>query len=124
MKYFAWLAALFAALMSVNALADCDHVKNNFDDLYCLNKVYIQTDKDLNDTYGKLAKLLDADGKGKLKTGQLAWMAARNEQCSYQDSRGFFVNMDCATNTTRERLQFLQERVRECQSAGCMKSKL
>ena len=116
--------ALLLATLSFNAFADCDHVRNDFDDLYCLNKVYIQTDKDLNESYGKLAKLLDADGKSKLKSGQLAWIKDRNDQCSYKNERGFFVNLDCATSTTRERLQFLQERTRECQSAGCMKSKL
>lgn len=122
MTRFALALALFGAALPV--LADCDHPKNDFDDLYCLNKVYIQADKDLNDSYGKLQALLDADGKARLKKGQVAWIRSRNDQCSYKDSRGFFVNLDCAAQTTIDRNRFLQDRVRECVSAGCMKSKL
>jgi len=122
-KFNGFLA--FAALaLSTAAHADCDRPKNDFDDLYCLDKVYIQSDKDLNDEYGKLSKQLDANGKAALKRGQLAWIKSRNEQCSMKDEHGFWVNLDCATQTTIARTQFLQDRNRECASAGCMPSKL
>ncbi|MFC3625790.1 lysozyme inhibitor LprI family protein [Vogesella amnigena] len=112
--------------LATGALANssCDKPRNDFDDLYCLNKVYSQADKDLNDNYSQLAKLLDGDGRRALKGGQLQWMRQRNDNCSYRDQRGFFVNLDCATQTTLERVRFLQDRVRECKSAGCMNSKL
>ncbi len=120
------LLALLLLAASVGAYANsaCDKPKNDFDDLYCLNKVYSQADKDLNESYGELAKMLDADGKKQLKNGQLAWIRSRNDSCSYKDARGFFVNLDCAARTTIERLQFLNDRKRECKSAGCMNSKL
>ncbi|HZR38281.1 MAG TPA: lysozyme inhibitor LprI family protein [Nevskia sp.] len=122
-KFNGFLA--FAALaLGTAAHADCDRPKNDFDDLYCLDKVYIQSDKDLNDEYGKLSKQLDANGKAALKRGQLAWIKSRNEQCSMKDDHGFWVNLDCATQTTIARTQFLQDRNRECASAGCMPSKL
>ncbi len=44
--------------------------------------------------------------------------------CSYSDGRGFFVNMECATRTTVERVQFLNDRLRECSSTGCQPSTL
>lgn len=118
--------SLILLALSASALANsaCDKPKNDFDDLYCLNKVYSQADKDLNESYGELAKMLDADGKKQLKSGQLSWMRRRNADCSYSDSRGFFVNLDCAAQTTIERLQFINDRKRECKSAGCMNSKL
>jgi len=119
--------AVFAAaalLGAASAHADCDHPRNDFDDLYCLDKVYIQSDKDLNDAYGKLAKQLDANGKAALKHSQLAWIRSRNDQCSMKDDHGFWVNLDCATQTTIGRTQFLEDRYRECVSAGCMPSKL
>ncbi|WP_051711531.1 lysozyme inhibitor LprI family protein [Andreprevotia chitinilytica] len=120
------LIALTLAFAAHGALANsaCDKPKNDFDDLYCLDKVYLQADKDLNDAYGKLVKQLDADGKAALKKGQLAWISSRNTECSWKDNRGFFVNLDCATRMTTERAQFLVERLRECTSAGCMNSKL
>lgn len=117
-------AILFVTISSFAAESACDHPKNDFDGLYCLNKVYLQADKELNESYGKLAKQLDAQDKKKLKTGQLAWIQERNDNCSYSDGRGFFVNMDCATRTTVERVQFLNDRLRECSSTGCQPSKL
>ena len=102
----------------------CDKPRDDFDGLYCLNKVYQEADKELNDNYKKLNAQLDPDGKKILKANQLAWMNDRNSNCSRRDAGGFFVNLDCATNTTIKRSQFLQDRVRECASSGCQNSKL
>ena len=118
------LALLVCACGSALANSACDTPRNDFDGLYCLNKVYQEADKELNANYKTLAAKLDAGGKQKLKAGQLAWIAARNQNCSKRESSGFYVNLDCATQTTIERAQFLQDRVRECVSAGCQNSKL
>jgi uncharacterized protein YecT (DUF1311 family) len=109
-----------------SALADssCDQPKNDFDGLYCLNKVYLQADKELNATYGKLSRALDAAGKKKLKQGQLAWISSRNDQCSLRQHNSFYVDLKCATDSTIRRVQFLADRLRECNSAGCMNSQL
>lgn len=109
----------------VYANSACDKPKNNFDDLYCLRKVYQQADEELNNNYQKLNAVLDADGRKTLKSGQLAWIKTRNESCSkYDEQQGFFVNINCATTTTIKRSQFLQDRLRECASSGCQNSKL
>jgi uncharacterized protein YecT (DUF1311 family) len=89
-----------------------------------VNKIYIQADKDLNTAYKKLRDQLDQEGKKLLKTGQVKWIESRNNQCSYRNENGFFVNLRCAADTTIERTKFLEDRYRECISAGCMKSKL
>ena len=115
---------LFLGFISSFALADCDNPRDDFDGLYCLNKVYIQADKDLNQSYKKLRKQLDKEGRKLLKKGQLAWIESRNSECSYRNERGFFVNLSCATRTTIERTNFLNDRYRECVSSGCRKSKL
>jgi len=102
----------------------CDKPKNDFDGLYCLNKVYQEADKELNANYKALSAKLDGAGKTALKKGQLAWIQERNKTCSKLEPDRFFVDLECATNTTIERAQFLQNRVRECTSAGCQNSKL
>jgi uncharacterized protein YecT (DUF1311 family) len=117
-------ALLMCVAVPAFANSACDQPKQDFDGLYCLNKVYHEADKELNDNFKKLNASLDADGKKRLKTGQLAWIAERNKSCSRREGNDFFVNLDCATNTTIRRSQFLQDRIRECTSAGCQNSKL
>ena len=120
------LLALFALLFSGSAFATsaCDRVTNDFDGLYCLNKVYQQADTDLNVAYKQLVARLDADGRAVLKRGQLTWMAERNASCSMHKDGGFYVDLDCATQMTIDRTRFLQDRVRECVSSGCRNSRL
>jgi uncharacterized protein YecT (DUF1311 family) len=120
-----WMVAvLMCAAGAAQANSACDKPKKDFDGLYCLNKVYQEADNELNSTYGKLAGKLDADGKKRLKTGQLQWIDERNNNCSRREGSAFYVNLECATDTTIKRSQFLQDRMRECVSAGCQNSKL
>jgi uncharacterized protein YecT (DUF1311 family) len=118
------LAVLLCAAGAAQANSACDKPRKDFDGLYCLNKVYQEADKELNDNYGKLAGKLDADGKQRLKAGQLRWIDERNNSCSRHEPNAFLVDLECATGTTIKRSQFLQDRVRECASAGCQNSKL
>ncbi|BDA79024.1 hypothetical protein LPTSP3_g19540 [Leptospira kobayashii] len=119
------LVGIFVLVAGSSLYADnCDHPKDDFDGLYCLNKVYIQADKDLNDAYKKLNSSLAADAKKKLKEFQLYWIQSRNSECSWKDERGFFVNLSCAANKTISRTDFLNARIRECKSTGCQPSRL
>jgi uncharacterized protein YecT (DUF1311 family) len=118
------LAVLLSASGAAFANSACDKPKNDFDGLYCLNKVYQEADHELNDTYQKLTGKLDAEGKKGLKKGQLAWIQDRNTSCSKAEADHFYVDLQCATSTTIARAQFLQNRVRECTSSGCQNSKL
>ncbi|TGN18750.1 lysozyme inhibitor LprI family protein [Leptospira idonii] len=121
-KFFA--ISLLLGFYSYLSADNCDHPKDDFDGLYCLNKVYLQADKDLNEAYKKLNSSLDGEAKKKLKQFQLSWIQTRNNECSWKDERGFFVNMLCATNKTVDRTNFLNSRIRECKSTGCQPSKL
>ena len=123
MKTLIFVSALF---LSSSALAGeaCDRPKNNFDGLYCLNKIYQEADKELNVNYKILVPLLDIAGKAQLKRNQLVWQRSRNSECSRQDGGSFLVDLQCATDTTISRSQFLQDRIRECKSSGCLNSRL
>lgn len=104
---------------------NCDNPVNDFDGLYCLTKVYLQADKELNNSYNQLSKKLNSKQRATLKRGQLAWLRERNDRCSYHDDEnGFFVNMGCATRVTTHRVNFLNERVRECNAGSCRDSRL
>ena len=116
-------AAFMFPMLSWGA-QNCDKPNNDFDGLYCLTKVYLEADKELNNSYNKLSKLLNKQQKATLKRGQLAWMRDRNDRCSYNDDEGFFVNMGCATRKTTTRVNFLNERVRECNAGSCRDSRL
>lgn len=124
MKSLLLAASLLLTSLSTLAQQNCDKPRDDFDGLYCLNKVYIETDAELNQVYKELAPRLTAEGRSKLKGTQLAWIEERNSSCSKKLDSGFYVNLACATRSTQSRLQFLQERVRECKSAGCQPSKL
>jgi uncharacterized protein YecT (DUF1311 family) len=118
------VAMLMGVAGAAQANSACDQPKKDFDGLYCLNKVYQEADTELNANYGKLAGKLDAEGKKRLKAGQLSWIKERNSSCSRHEGNAFYVNLECATGTTIRRSQFLQNRLRECTSAGCQNSKL
>lgn len=109
---------------SLSAKADCEHTKNDFDDVYCLTKNYINADADLNQSFAALVKLLDADEKASLKKGEAVWMEKRNSSCGFAKDDTYYVDLDCAVTTTRERNQFLKARLAECQAGGCDKDKI
>lgn len=118
--------ALLVAFSATSSFANsnCDKPRNNFDGLYCLNKVYGEADKELNANYGALVKMIDTDGRAKLKSSQLQWIRTRDANCSRTEGASFFVNLECLNTMTVERAEFLQSRIRECKSAGCQNSKL
>jgi uncharacterized protein YecT (DUF1311 family) len=76
MKYV-FVAGLLLAPLIVSANSNCDKPRNDFDGLYCLNKVYIEADKELNENYGKLRGLLDDAGKKRCAAGScVGWNSA------------------------------------------------
>lgn len=107
-----------------NAQSACDKPRNDFDGLYCLSKVYQQSDIDLNTAFAQLRDKLDPSGQNALRTGQIAWLRGRDQSCSRHEPSGFYVNLACATQTTIARTEFLQSRYRECISSGCLNSRL
>ena len=123
MKRLLVLLALAAAGPAL-AKSACDRVTNDFDGLYCLSKIYQQADADLNAAYKALVAKLDAGGRATLRQHQLQWLAQRNVSCSTSKDGAFYVDLDCATRVTIERVRFLQDRGRECISSGCMDSRL
>ena len=113
-------------LLSVqSSFADnCDIPRDDFDGLYCMNKVYIKADEDLNNAFKELKPLINAEEKKALMKSQLQWIESRNSTCSIKNTQGFFVNLNCVKSTTVERTNFLRDRIRECKATGCQISKM
>ena len=118
------LAVLVIAFGAATAHADCSTSKNDFEDVYCYAKIYIDADNDLNQAYKALVAKLDAGQKSALKKGQLGWMKSRNDQCGQTDSDGYYVDLSCAVDSTRNRTQFLRDRAAECKAGTCDDDKL
>ena len=55
-------AAFMLPMLSWGA-QNCDKPINDFDGLYCLTKVYLEADKELNNSYTKLNKVLNSQQK-------------------------------------------------------------
>lgn len=126
-KSFAFIICFigFLVLLQPHSNAQgCQNPRDSFDDLYCLNRVYVQADADLNTIYKKLSQRLSVSARQVLKRYQLAWIQQRNATCSFSDNRGFYVNIRCASEMTVERTNFLNDRYRECISVGCLPNKL
>jgi uncharacterized protein YecT (DUF1311 family) len=123
MKKIAALIAL-SVVSSGAFAAGCAAPRNAFDQVYCAGNLFGQADKDLNQSYTSLRQHLDAAQKDALKKGQLAWIAKRDAECSEEKRNGYYVNLSCAIDLTQERLAFLKERERECNSTGCSTEKL
>ena len=85
----------------------------------------MRADDELNVAYRKLLGRLNAAGQQLLRHGQRAWLAQRNRDCVEVDpQRGSVVFSDCAAESTTTRLNFLNDRLRECASSGCQVSRL
>ena len=115
----ALVAGLALHLGGSAARADCAASKNDFEDVYCYAKVYIESDNDLNAAYKALTAVLDTNAKSLLKKSQLAWMKSRNKECGQTDSDGYYVDLSCAVDFTRNRTQFLRDRKAECDAGKC-----
>ena len=119
------LVFALASFISVSCFADnCDKPRDDFDGLYCMNKIYMQADEDLNASFKELKGLLNAEEKKTLVKTQIKWIEHRNGTCSMKNDTGFWVNLGCVKDTTIERTNALNDRIRECKATGCQASKL
>lgn len=104
--------------------AGCDNPSDDFDRLYCVNQEFVQSDKELNDRYKELFAKLNPQGQKLLRDAQRNWIKERNKASQATLNGEVVFYMGTATNMTKERTEFLKARLRECNSTGCVNSKL
>lgn len=117
MKYF--LLVLFLMLSGNVAADNCAKPRDDFDSLYCLNKIYIETDKELNTVYTELRSTMGYVEKARLRNLQLDWIKQRNARCGLKKDGQFYVSLSCVTNTTEHQISVLRKKLRECKAVGC-----
>ncbi|MBH1999179.1 MAG: DUF1311 domain-containing protein [Sphingomonadaceae bacterium] len=123
MKKLAIAAAMLLSAPAAHA-AGCDAPRPGFDNVYCFAKVYMDLDRQLNDNYVALMRMVKPAEKQVLRDGQRGWIAMRDKQCYRAENSSNVVNIDCALTTTRSRIQFLSDRLAECRGTSCNVSKL
>src|SRR3954466_5679270 len=101
------LGASVSAQPARAAANGCDGPKTGFDNVYCFAKVYMELDHQLNTNYANLMKRIPASQRTMLKSGQRGWIVMRDGRCLSNANSNNTVNIDCAIETTRRRVQFL-----------------
>lgn len=105
--------------MAIPAFAletNCDKYKGSYDRTYCLSKLFVESDNELNDVYQELRGKLNADGQKALKNTEIKWLKYRTSRC--ETSPGT-IDVRCSYEVNRDRTNFLRDRLRECNSRMC-----
>ncbi len=102
-------------LCSHAAVADCTKPTNSYDRTYCTAKLFMESDKELNDVYKELTALVKPNLKKKIVSVQLSWLKFRNNACEALGS----INVDCNYKVNKERTEFWRDRLRECKTGHC-----
>lgn len=112
-----WLLPLFVITqISGRALADgCTNPTSNYDKTYCIAKLFMESDKELNEVYSDLRKMLKSEEQKGLKAVQLEWISYRNTSC---EDKGM-IAVDCNFKVNKARTEYLRDRLRECKTGHC-----
>jgi uncharacterized protein YecT (DUF1311 family) len=116
-SYQTLLITIFLSTFSVPALADneCGNYKTSYEQTFCLAKLILKSDNELNQVYSELMKKIKPDLQEKLKSVETDWIEYRNTSCSESCS----IEMTCSSRVNRERIKYLQARLRECKAGSC-----
>ena len=99
----------------VNAYDGCKNPTSSYDSTYCTAKLFIESDKELNETYKSLTQQVNGDVKKSLVNAQRAWIKFRDNACESQGE----IDVDCNYAVNKARDEFLRDRLRECKTGHC-----
>lgn len=114
------ITAAAAGLMFATAAhaieTQCDKYSGTYDRTYCLSKLFVDSDAELNVVYKELRDLLNDSGKKALKNAEVKWLKYRTDRC--ETSPGT-IDVRCSYEVNVDRTNYLRERARECRSSKC-----
>ena len=95
---------------------NCDKYKGSYDRTYCLSKLFVESDNELNDVYKELKGKIDAVTQKALKDTEIRWIKYRTSKCEVSPGT---IDVRCSYEVNRDRTNFLRDRLRECNSRMC-----
>lgn len=93
----------------------CDKFTTSYDRTYCMAKLFVESDKELNQVYKELKTHLKGDVSKALTTTQRNWIKYRDNRCESDGT----IAVDCNFKVNRTRTEYLRDRLRECKTGNC-----
>lgn len=112
------LLALSLAI-AANAFAietNCDKYKESYGRTYCLSKLFVESDNELNDVYQELRGKISKEAQKSLKDTEIRWIKYRTSKCEVSPGT---IDVRCSYEVNRDRTNYLRDRLRECNSRMC-----
>lgn len=113
---FVMATALLLANQMAHANAACDKYVTSYDKTYCVAKLFLESDKDLNAVYTDLRARLKGPAQKQLVLVQREWIKYRDQTCEPQAGT---INVDCNHDVNMQRASYLRERLLECKAGIC-----
>jgi uncharacterized protein YecT (DUF1311 family) len=107
--------ALLLAAIPAHADDACANPKTTYDKTYCMSKLFVESDKELNEVYKELTKAITKEQKTKLVKVQRNWIKFRDEACEDKGT----IHVKCNFQVNKERAEALRDRLRECKTGHC-----
>ena len=113
-KLFCLLTLVLICVAPAMAV-DCEHADSTAEMSECGGIEFTKADKELNEVYGKLMKMLDTEGQRRLKAAQRAWLSFRDADADFRADvhRGGtwepITATAARTDLTRQRVNALKE---------------
>lgn len=111
----AFVAAPAQAQGADQLTQQCEKYKTSYDQTYCIAKLFLASDNELNAVYKKLKGKTQGEVQKSLVQVQRDWIKYRNGAC---ESAGA-IDVNCNYRVNRERVTYLGDRLRECETGSC-----
>lgn len=98
------------------ALGECDKYTTSYDGTYCMSKLFVESDKELNVVYKELHADLKGPVQKSLTSVQRDWIKYRDRACQPESGT---IDVGCNYEVNRKRTEYLRDRLRECKAGTC-----
>lgn len=111
--------AMALCALSTSAFAaeyKCDKYSGSYDRTYCMSKLFVESDNELNEVYKELREKINEEGKVDLKRTEISWIKYRSSKCETMPGT---IDVRCSFEVNVERTNYLRDRLRECKVGQC-----